>query len=477
MNLKHYIGAHSVGSEKTRKAINPFTQEVIGIMPIASEKEIEASIDAARTAFSHWSATTQEERAVFLRGIASGLKKRQQVISNYITLNMGKPIIEARLDVEDAIACYEYYADLLATNCLGDVKPVTVDDTGYAAIKRYAPVGVVGLIVPWNFPTVTTAWKLAPALAAGCTVVLKPSEVTPLAESFLADICDEINLPQGVVNIVYGEAEVGQYLVNSPNIDKVSFTGSTRVGQKIMSASAPTLKNLSLELGGKSSLIVCADADFDEAARLAANGIFFNAGQMCSATSRVLVHETLYAPFLASLKEKVEALSLGDPMLETTNMGPLSCAIQLDKVSSYLSKAEQEGLSCLTGGQVKEGFFVAPTVYENVPATSALWNEEIFGPVLCVAPYSTVDEAIYKANDSEFGLAASVISKDKAAALDIANQLRAGVIWVNTDQVVLPQLSWGGFGQSGIGRELGISGLRSFTELKHIIVELEDVGK
>lgn len=474
MNLKHYIESCHFDSEQSRDLFNPFTQEAFGIMPIASESEVNSAISAARAAFPSWSQTSQEIRAGFLKGIANGLQVRQEEIAEYIVASVGKPIAEARLDVEDAVACYQYYADLLATNCLGNEVPEAVEGTVYGAIKHYAPVGVVGLIVPWNFPTVTTAWKLAPALAAGCTVILKPSEISPLPESVLADICDELRLPKGVINIVYGEAEVGQHLVNSPNIDKVSFTGSTRVGQKIMSASASTLKNLSLELGGKSSLIVCAEADIDEAAQLAANGIFFNAGQMCSATSRVHVHESLYESFLASLKGKVEALSVGDPSLETTDMGPLSCAMQRDKVASYLTQAEQEGLSCLTGGMVKEGFFVTPTVYENVPATSVLWNEEIFGPVLCVAPFSAVDDAIEKANDSEFGLAASVVAKDKASALKIANQLRAGVIWVNTNQVVLPQLSWGGFGQSGIGRELGISGLLSFTELKHIIVELDE---
>ena len=472
MNLKHYIDSCHLDSERYRELLNPYTQQTFGIMPIASDTETELAIGAARTAFLSWSKTSKERRADFLKGIAKGLRERQEEVAEYIVTSVGKPIVEARLDVDDAIACYEYYADLLGTNCLGNELPEAVEGTGYGAIKHYAPVGVVGLIVPWNFPTVTTAWKLAPALAAGCTVILKPSEVSPLPESVLADICDDIQLPKGVLNIVFGEAEVGQYLVDSPKVDKVSFTGSTRVGQKIMEASAPTLKNLSLELGGKSSLIVCADADIDEAAQLAANGIFFNAGQMCSATSRVHVHESLYESFLAILKSKVEELSIGDPFLDTTDIGPLSCVMQFDKISSYFALAEKEGLSCLTGGQVKEGFFVTPTVYENVPTSSVLWNEEIFGPVLCVAPYSTIDEAIAKANDSEFGLAGSVVAKDKATALDIANQLRAGVIWVNTDQIVLPQLSWGGFGHSGIGRELGISGLQSFTELKHIIVEI-----
>lgn len=476
MNLKHYIESRHTDSDATRPLINPFSQQAFGSMPIASTDQIDTAISAAHRAFKGWSESTKAIRAQYLKGIAEGFRARQEALANSIVVSVGKPIVEARLDVEDAIACYEYYAGLLDTNCLGNELPEAVEGTGYGAIKHYAPVGVVGLIVPWNFPTVTTAWKLAPALAAGCTVILKPSEISPWPESILADICDDIQLPKGVLNIVFGEAEVGQYLVDSPKVDKVSFTGSTRVGQKIMAASAPTLKNLSLELGGKSSLIVCADADIDEAAQLAANGIFFNAGQMCSATSRVHVHTSLYESFLVALKNKVAALSLGDPLLESTDMGPLSCAMQFDKVSSYFAQAEQEGLSCLIGGQVKEGFFVSPTVYENVPTSSVLWNEEIFGPVLCVAPYSTLDEAITKANDSEFGLAGSVVAKDKTTALDIANQLRAGVIWVNTDQIVLPQLSWGGFGQSGIGRELGINGLHSFTELKHIIVEMPSSG-
>jgi betaine-aldehyde dehydrogenase len=472
MRLSHYInGLWCNGQGEAHPVINPYTGNVNAHMPLATAAEVESAIDAAQRAFAGWSQTCYQERSCVLDQIADGFQCREAHVARLISQSMGKPLVEAQMDVADAIACYRYYADFIRDRDAheGDEKPVS--DSGFAAIRVQAPVGPVGLIVPWNFPTVTTAWKVAPALAAGCTVVLKPSELAPAPELVLAEICHEIGLPSGVINLVLGEAAVGQHLVDSDRLKKISFTGSTRVGQSILAASADTLKNISLELGGKSSLIVTEDADIELAAQLAINGLFFNAGQMCSATSRVLVHSALYPAFQEVLKAKASALVLGDPMDDSTQMGPLSGQKQYETVTRYLAIAKAESLTCLTGGTPSEGLFVPPTVFVDVPRTSRLWNEEIFGPVLCVASFDQNEEAIEHANDSEFGLAATVVSSDHAQAVQMANQLNAGIIWINTDQVVLPELSWGGFNKSGIGRELGESGFASFTELKHIVMQ------
>jgi betaine-aldehyde dehydrogenase len=470
--LSHFInGTWMTSDGESRHVVNPFTQEVIAEMPLASESQVLLAINAAHDAFPSWSGISYHRRAEWLDRIATGFETRQERVARLISQNMGKPLAEAQIDIADAIACYRYYAGFIRDRDISEGCETPVGDSGFTAVRVQAPVGPVGLIVPWNFPTVTTAWKVAPALAAGCTVVLKPSELTPEPELILAEICQEIGLPKGVINLVLGEAAVGQQLVDSDRLKKISFTGSTRVGQSIMAASADTLKNVSLELGGKSSLIVTEGADLEQATQLAMNGLFFNAGQMCSATSRVLVHNALYADFKTALKAKVQALVLGDPLDERTDMGPLSGAKQYETVTHYLDVAAAEPLTSLTGGQPCDGLFVSPTVFVDVPRTSRLWNEEIFGPVLCVASFDQNEQAIERANDSEFGLAATVVSSDHQKAVEIANQLNAGIIWINTDQVVLPELSWGGFNKSGIGRELGESGFASFTELKHIVMQ------
>lgn len=475
MQLQHFINGMNVetGTE-TRDIFNPATHQNIALMPIATEDEIESAIDCATHALTGWSKRPSEERAGFLVQIAEGLLSRKLSIARQISATMGKPINESLLDVDDAVACYYYYASV-AKDFEQQSRVEPLDDSGFSTIRRYEAVGVVGLIVPWNFPTVTTAWKLAAALAAGCTVVLKPSEISPEPELVLADIFTEIGLPKGVVNIICGEARVGEYMVSSERFDKISFTGSTQVGQKIMVASAPSLKNLSLELGGKSSLIVCSSANVDQAAQLAANGIFFNNGQMCSATSRLLVHSSIYADVLKKLKEVVAGLRIGDPLSDNTDLGPLSSMLQFNKVTEYFALARKEQLACLIGGSALDGNYVEPTVYYDVPRQSRLWREEIFGPVLCVAPFDSIEGAIELANDSEYGLAASVVSNDPSEAISVANRLKAGSIWINTDQIVFPQLSWGGFGKSSIGRELGLSGLHAFTELKHIVMKNEDL--
>jgi len=432
IELNHFINGNYFKSEtQVEKIFNPATGGNIATMPIASTKEVQDAIKSANDSFELWSKVPSKVRADYLRKIANGFKKRKEKIAKSISESMGKPLNEAFIDVEDAIACYLYYSNIAMNIDEDNQETVDIQDTDFIAIKRREPVGPVGLIVPWNFPTVTTSWKVAPALAAGCTVVLKPSEVSPNPEYILAEIAKDILLPEGVINIVFGKEEVGKLLVESNELSKVSFTGSTKVGQHILSASATSLKNL---------------------------------------TSRLLVHKDIYKKVLESLKKRVIKLKIGNPLYSDTDLGPLSSKMQFDKISRFFEEAKKEKLACLVGGTVREGNYVNPTVYYDVEKTSNLWNEEIFGPILCIAPFNNEEEAIALANDSEYGLAASVVSKDKDNALYIANQLKAGIIWVNTDQIVLPQLSWGGYKKSSIGRELGESGLHSYTELKHIIL-------
>jgi betaine-aldehyde dehydrogenase len=342
-------------------------------------------------------------------------------------------------------------------------------------VIRREPAGVVGLIVPWNFPMVTTAWKLAPALAAGCAVVLKPSEVTPLPELELAAIVAETGLPAGVFNVVTGTgAEVGAPLAAHPLVAKVSFTGSTGVGQTVMKTAADTLKGVSLELGGKSSIIVCADADLDLAVDLVAGGAFFNAGQMCSATSRVLVERPIAAALTARLADRAGRTVVGDPFLPGVQMGPLTSRAQLERVRRYIGEGKEQGARLVTGGEspVGAGYFITPALFIDVPTDSSIWREEIFGPVLCVRGFDTEEEAIDTANDTDFGLVATVVTRDAARGKRIADALAAGVVWINAPQLIFPQTSWGGYKRSSIGRELGPFGLAAFQEIKQVLTAI-----
>ncbi len=329
----------------------------------------------------------------------------------------------------------------------------------------------MALIVAWNFPLVTTAWKLAPALAAGCTAVLKPSEFTTLAELVYGDLALEAGLPAGVLNIVPGAGDVGAALTGNRRFRKISFTGSNATGARVMAAAAARAVPVSLELGGKSPIIVLEDANIAEAVDIAAAGIFFNCGQMCSATSRLFVAGKIADDFIAALVEKAGKLTVAGYENADAEMGPLTTAPQFAKVKSVLAQAEADGLECLTGGKAiegRKGYFVAPTIYRNVPQDHAIWQEEIFGPVLALRSFATVEEAIALANDTSFGLAATVVGTDKQAAAAVARQIEAGHIWVNTIQVIPPNTAWGGFKRSGIGRELGPWGLSAYQGIKHI---------
>ncbi|SFH29587.1 aldehyde dehydrogenase family protein [Modicisalibacter xianhensis] len=473
---KQFIDNQWVASQATRTlpVTNPYSAAVIAEVTAGDSADVEAAVAAARRALPAWRALSGTERAVYLDGFADALSARRDELVRLSATNNGKVLAEAGIDLDDAIACYRYYAGQARQLDSRQGQPVALEMEGVEARCYFDPVGVVGLITPWNFPLVTSAWKLAPALAAGCTVVFKPSEVTPLPEQALAEIALELDLPAGVFNLVHGDGQgIGEPLTRHRHIDKVSFTGSNRVGEAVMRAVADGSRNISLELGGKSPILVMEDADIERAADQVMAGLYFNAGQICSATSRLIVHTSIADALYAALGRRIDALVLGNPLEETTTMGPLTHARQKDSVENYLAVAAEEGLSAVRDSRdcslPEQGFFVAPTLYRDVPTTSRLWCEEIFGPVLCGRSVASEQEAIELANDSDFGLAATVISGDPARARRIGRQLQAGSIWYNSEQLVLPQTAWGGFKRSGIGRELGPWGLASYQEVKHVI--------
>jgi betaine-aldehyde dehydrogenase len=466
-------GQWSAGHEHLR-VINPATEALLTTVNGGDERAVDQAVTAATTAFSDWSKTSGAERGAILRNIANGVRNGREHLMNLQSSNNGKPQFEAAIDVDDVIATFEYYAELAEGLDAKQDSNVPLPSDDFSARLRREPCGVVGLIVPWNFPMVTTAWKLAPALAAGCCVVLKPSEVTPLPELELAAIIAESGLPKGVFNLVCGTGlAVGAPLSADPRIAKISFTGSNAVGVQVMQRAAETVKGVSLELGGKSSLLVLADADIELAVELACGGGFFNAGQMCSATSRVLVADEVADEFLDKLKTRAEAIRVAEPFDPDVEMGALVNQAQYQRVLGHIDRGLSAGARLICGGNrpahLPRGYFLQPTIFTDVPLDSALWCEEIFGPVICVRSFASEAEAIALANDSQFGLVASVVTRNTETADRVANALQAGLVWLNAPQVIFPQTAWGGYKQSSIGRELGPWGLAAFQEIKHVI--------
>ncbi|QJI36142.1 aldehyde dehydrogenase family protein [Pseudomonas sp. ADAK13] len=469
-----YINGVWRAGHEVLDVINPATEATLAHVSVGDGGAVAEAVSAASAAFPDWSRSTGRDRAALLRKIAEGVSAQREHLMHLQSSNNGKPLFEAGIDVDDVIATFTYYAGLADDMDASQDRSVALPTEDFSARVRREPCGVVGLIVPWNFPMVTTAWKLAPALAAGCCVVLKPSEVTPLAELELARIIASVGLPAGVFNVVCGTGlAVGAPLAADPRVAKISFTGSNAVGVQVMQRAAETVKGVSLELGGKSSLLVLADADLDLAVELACGGGFFNAGQMCSATSRVLVADELADEFLIRLQARAKGIRVADPFAEDVEMGALVNRAQYQRVLGHIERGVQAGAKLLCGGgrpaDLPQGYFIRPTVFTEVPLDSALWNEEIFGPVLCVRSVASEAEAVALANDSEFGLVASVLSRDLEAAERVANALQVGLVWINAPQVIFPQTAWGGYKQSSIGRELGPWGLQAFQEIKHVI--------
>ena len=472
MNMLHYIGGQWAAGEGADVlcVFEPALGQPFSELRAASPLQVDLAVAAARQALPEWKTTPSAKRARYLRGFAAALDQRRAALITLQMRNNGKPRHEAEIDLDDAIATFSYYAGL-AENLDAQQNPeVALAVNGFSSHTRLEAVGVVGLIVPWNFPLVTSAWKIAPALAAGCTVVLKPSEVTPLIELTYGEIAGEIGLPAGVLNIIGGKAEVGAALSSHAGLDKLSFTGSNAVGSQVMHSAAEYCRPVTLELGGKSAIIVFDDCDIDLAIEWIVAGICWNAGQMCSATSRLLIQDGIADALLPRLADALSKLRVGNPFDQEIDMGPLSSQAQLAKVGEYFAIARDENLNCLAGGRAleRQGWFVAPTLYADVPAESRLWTEEIFGPLLCARRFASEEEAILLANDSRFGLVATVASADLQRAERVASALEVGHVWINSVQAVFVETSWGGSKGSGIGRELGPWGLSAYQSVKHV---------
>jgi betaine-aldehyde dehydrogenase len=461
--------------------VNPATEETIHRVAAATVEDVDAAVKAARRAFDHdgWPKRSGAERARFLRAIAEGIRARQGEIARLEVIDNGKPLPEAEWDVADATGCFDFYADMAEQFDNKPEETIALADARFTSKAVKEPVGVVGAIIPWNYPLLMAAWKVAPALAAGCTIVLKPAEQTSLTALELAAIADEAKLPPGVLNVVTGlGSEAGQALVDHKLVDKLAFTGSSPVGSKIMAAAARDIKRVSLELGGKSPFVVFDDSQIDKAVEWIMFGVFWNQGQVCSATSRVLVQNSIYEPLVTRLIEEAKKITIGDGLTDGVMLGPLVSKRQHDNVTAAIAAAKSAGATIACGGArppgLDKGYYLEPTVLTDVPLDSAAWGEEIFGPVVCVRPFATEDEAVALANDSRFGLAAAVMSKDHARAERVAAAFRAGIVWINCSQPTFTEAPWGGYKQSGIGRELGRWGFENYLETKQVTKYVSD---
>jgi betaine-aldehyde dehydrogenase len=459
----------------TFETLDPSTEKVIAKVAAATSEDVDAAVKAAREAFDNgpWPRMSGTERGAILRRIGKGIRHRLQQLAELEVRDNGKPLPEALWDLGDAAGCFEFYAGLAEKLDADAEKPVALSDDRFSSVARKEPVGVAGAIIPWNFPMLMAAWKVAPALAAGCTMVLKPSELTPLTALELGDIATAADLPPGVLNIVTGLGkDAGAPLSEHPGIDKLAFTGSVPTGSRIMQAAAHDIKNISLELGGKSPFIVFDDSDIDAAVEWIMFGIFWNQGEVCSATSRVLVQRGIYDRLLQRLEEETRKVTIGNGLEDGVLLGPIVSLGQHEKVLEAVRRGKDEGARLVTGGgrpaHLDKGYFMEPVVFADVPAESWVWNEEIFGPVVCIRPFEDEAEAVRSANDSRFGLAAAVMSRDDARCERVARALRAGIVWINCSQPTFTEAPWGGYKQSGIGRELGEWGLNNYLETKQI---------
>ena len=476
MDPKLYVDGAWVApaSGATLEVINPATETAFARIGAGSRADIDGAATAARQAFDRgWRQTTGRERAHFLRAIAAGIRAKLPELARLEVEDNGKPLPEAEWDIGDAAGCFEYYAGLAEELDQRQGQPVAVPDDRFRSSVRYEPIGVAGQIIPWNYPLLMAAWKVAPALAAGCTMVLKPSELTSLTALRLAEIAHAAGLPKGVLNVVTGTgAEAGAPLASHPLVGKLAFTGSVPTGRAVMTAAAASIKAVSLELGGKSPFVIFADSDLDAAVEWIMFGIFWNQGQVCSATSRVLIEDSAYRDVLDRLVAASRRIAIGDGLTPGVKLGPLVSESQHRKVMGLVSQGQRDGARLVSGGArppgLDRGYFLQPTILDGVPDNSRLWGEEVFGPVVCVRPFKTEEEAVATANASLYGLAAAVMSADETRCQRVAANLDAGIVWVNCSQPTFTEAPWGGMKQSGIGRELGRWGLDNYLEVKQI---------
>ncbi len=463
-------------SNKTFPVYEPATEEILAQVPDSNADDVSRAVAAAKAAFEDgpWASTTAQERGRILFKLADKIRQNLPMLAELEARNTGKPIVEAEYDLTDTATCFEYYGGL-ATKILGFVNPVP-DNAVSLTLKE--PIGVAGQIIPWNYPMLMAAWKLAPALAAGCTCVLKPAEQTPLTVLEFAKWFDEVGLPKGVVNIITGFGETcGSPLVKHPDVNKIAFTGSAAVGKIIVKEAADTVKRVTLELGGKSPNIFFADADFEAAIDGALFGVFINQGEVCSAGSRILVEKSIYKKFVDAMAEKAKKIKLGAPLDRDTKMGPLVSKDQYDRVLSYLDVGKKEAKVASGGGKSSDfakGYYVQPTIFYDVDNSARIAREEIFGPVATVIPFDNEKDAIKIANDSPYGLAAAVWTRDIFKAFRAVKAIRAGIVWVNHMQPTYVEAPWGGYKQSGFGRELGPWGIEEYLETKQVHINLNE---
>ena len=464
-------------SNKKFNTINPATEEVITQIALAEEADVDHAVQSARKAFEDgaWSKLSATDRGKLLHKIADAILSHVDEFAYLETIDIGKPISESKnIDVPFVAELFHYYAGW-ANKFHGETIPVRGNYLNYTLRE---PVGVVGTITPWNFPLLLAAWKIAPALAMGNTVVHKPSEQSPLTSLKLAEICEEVGLPEGAFNVVTGSGRItGSAMLAHPGIDKIAFTGGTSTGILVMQEAAKTLKKVTLELGGKSPNIVLEDADFDAAAKGAIAGIFYNKGEVCAAGSRLLIQESAHDAFLEKLLDRAKKLTAGDPLDPKTRFGPLCNADQYEKVLAYIGAGKEEGARVVLGGDRAQvgngkGYFVQPTIFDDVTNQMRIAREEIFGPVLSAIRFKDLDDLIAQANDTPYGLAAGVWTRDVKKAHYIAKKLKAGTVWINTYNMYDPASPFGGYKQSGFGRELGMHALESYTQVKSIWVDM-----
>jgi acyl-CoA reductase-like NAD-dependent aldehyde dehydrogenase len=479
MNLyQHFINGEFVSSPRTFETVNPATAAVLGHAARGGPAEIEHAVSAARETFrsSPWADMDGRLRGALLRNIARVIRQHAVEITALEIADAGKTCGDARAEIELAAQVWEYYADLTQT-AVGTVNAVPSPDQFDYTLRQ--PLGVIGIIIPWNFPFVLTALKLAPALAAGNTAVLKPAEETPVTASLLGGLLHEAGLPHGVANIVLGFGEeAGAALAASEQVDKLVFTGSTEVGSQIMKAAARNITDVTLELGGKSANIICADADREQAVMSAAFGCLLHSGQCCCAGTRLLVENTIYEQFMEQLVACFRRVRVGDPADERTHLGPLINPAQLQRVENYVRSGQAEGATLLTGGDrlregaLAQGLYFQPTLFGNATNAMRIAREEIFGPVLTCMPFDDLDQAIALANDSPYGLAAGVCTRDLVKAHYAARRLQAGTVWINTFNGLALNAPFLGWKRSGIGVERGVEGLHDHLRLKHVRIDM-----
>jgi aldehyde dehydrogenase (NAD+) len=463
-------------SGKTMDVVNPATEEVVAAVASAGGADVDAAVAAARAALDGpWGRLSARERGRLVRKLADRLLERVDEVARLETLHNGKPINESRhIEVPAAAECFEYYAGW-ADKVMGETIPVKGNHLTYTLRE---PIGVVAAIVPWNFPLLLAAWKVAPALACGNTVILKPASQTPLTAIALGEIAVEVGLPPGVLNVLTGPgSSLGQAIVEHPGIDKIAFTGDTSTGKSIMRSAADTLKKITLELGGKSPNIVLPDADLEAAVRGATIGIFYGKGEVCAAGSRLLVDRSVKDEFVDKLVARAKKTAPGDPMDPKTRFGAIASKKQMETVLRYIEAGKREGASLVAGGEradigTGKGYFVQPTVFTDVRPEMTISREEIFGPVLATIEFADLDEAIAKANDTQYGLAAGVWTRDIKKAHYVARKLQAGTVWVNTYNVYDTAAPFGGYKQSGFGREMSAHAIEHYTQVKSVWVDL-----